>query len=88
MIKIKLDTMKNMNKMTINHYEKNLEKISLINQEILKTNEECTPYLIIYSDTALENYFKKVDSIASTVEGMESSVEYLDIIMNRIGKFL
>ena len=65
-----------------------MEKISLINQEILKTNEECTPYLIIYSDTALENYFKKVDSIASTVEGMESSVEYLDIIMNRIGKFL
>ena len=44
MIKIKLDTLKNMNKMTINHYEKNLEKISLINQEILKTNEECTPY--------------------------------------------
>lgn len=42
----------------------------------------------IYKDIALEDYFKKVDSISSTIEGMESSVEYLDIIMNRIGIFL
>jgi len=37
------------------------------------------------SDDKMKSYFKKIDDIGRTIEGMESSVDYLDVIIKRIG---
>jgi hypothetical protein len=36
-------------------------------------------------DDKLLNYFKKVDDIGTSIDGMESSVDYLDVVLSRIG---
>ncbi len=36
-------------------------------------------------DDKLLNYFKKVDEIGTSIDGMESSVDYLDVVLSRIG---
>lgn len=43
---------------------------------------------MIYSmtDDTIKECFKQVDDISSTIEGMESSADYLDVILSRIGE--
>jgi len=36
----------------------------------------------------LKEHFRKIDDIGRTIEGMESSVDYLNVIISRIGIFL
>lgn len=37
-------------------------------------------------DDKMEDHFKKVDEVERSIEGMESSVDHLEIILKRIGK--
>ena len=86
-----METLDKMNKKTLDVYEKNIEKINKIKDEVKLTNDLCNIYKnkmifpLIKLDDKLKIYFKKIDDIGRTIEGMESSVDYLDIIIDRIG---
>ena len=39
----------------------------------------------IKKDEKVKMYFRKIDDIGQNIEGMESSVDYLSVTINRIG---
>ncbi len=73
--KVQLETLKEMNGITLVHYQKNLDKVQKIHEEIQNNNQ-------LYDK--MKVYFKKIDQIGEKIEGMESSVEYLSVILDRI----
>lgn len=75
MTKAQLETLNEMNLVSVAHYQKNLDKVTKIQEEIQNTNT-------LYDK--IKVYFSKIDQIGDKIEGMESSVEYLWIILDRI----
>ena len=73
--KTQLETLNEMNSVSLAHYSKNLDKVAKIQEEIQNTNT-------LYEK--IKVYFSKIDQIGEKIEGMESSVEYLWIILDRI----
>ena len=73
--KTQLETLNEMNLISLAHYQKNLDKVGKIQEEIQNTNS-------LYDKIRV--YFSKIDQIGEKIEGMESSVEYLWIILDRI----
>lgn len=73
--KNQLETLDEMNKVTLVHYQKNLDKIQKIQEEIQINH-------LLYDK--IKMYFHKIDQIGDKIEGMESSVEYLSVILDRI----
>ncbi len=75
MTKNQLEAVNEMNLVSVAHYQKNLDKVAKIQEEIQNTN-------LLYDK--IKVYFSKIDQIGDKIEGMESSVEYLWIILDRI----
>jgi len=73
--KTQLETLNEMNLISLAHYQKNLDKVGKIQEEIQNTNT-------LYEK--IKVYFSKIDQIGDKIEGMESSVDYLWIILDRI----
>ena len=78
-----------MNEVSCAHYSKNKEKVEKIKEEVSETNSLCYNLfqILIYLkiDNKLLDYYKKIDDIDITIEGMESSVEYINTLLDRIG---
>ncbi|KAL4464644.1 hypothetical protein ABPG74_011205 [Tetrahymena malaccensis] len=72
---MKLYTLNKMNETAHAHFKKNQDKVDAIEQEVKAANQQ---YDI------LRQYFKQIDDVGQSIEGMESSVEYLDVILSRI----
>lgn len=73
--KTQLETLNEMNGITLVHYQKNLDKVQKIHEEVQSNNQ-------LYDK--IKVYFKRIDQIGEKIEGMESSVEYLSVILDRI----
>lgn len=80
---MKNDTLIKFNEVTLVHYEKNKEKISKIKEEFEYTLQYCIPYRILIEDK-INNFITKLDEIGNTIEGMETSVDYIDVVLKRI----
>lgn len=72
---LQLTTIKQMNDMSQVQYGKNLDKIKEIKEEQKETSQ---------NQEKLLQHFGQVDKLEMQIEGMESSVEYLDVILQRI----
>lgn len=75
MTKAQLETLNEMNLVSLAHYQKNLEKVTKIQEEIQNNSN-------LYNK--IKVYFSKIDQIGDKIEGMESSIEYLWVILDRI----
>ena len=76
-----------MNEISCAHYTKNKEKVEKIKEEVCETNTLCITQFNQFKkkDNKLLDYYKKIDDIDITIEGMESSVEYISTLLDRIG---
>ena len=84
---LQLGTLKQMNQLAELHYTKNLQKTKKIKQEVSETKEQCEAHQSFHiSDKKLLLYLTKIDQIGQYIEGMEQNVDYLEMIIDRIGR--
>lgn len=75
MTKSQIETLNEMNLISLAHYQKNLDKVTKIQEEVQNNN-------LLYDK--IKVYFSKIDQVGDKIEGMESSIEYLWVILDRI----